>query len=112
MKNLLRKDELLENDNVVVTSSNPLELEELLVKALSPYYREYLVKSFKRLICESIRLNESDNLVEEYIYFCAEAMNCSDVEIIEKLRYSIEERRDEQKEDFINDILAAATLPL
>ncbi|WP_342510913.1 hypothetical protein MKY34_12170 [Sporosarcina sp. FSL K6-1522] len=103
-------DELLGADDIVMSQVASSEYEDLMVKALSPYYREYLVNRYKKLIIDCIKYDNNTHLIDEYIVDSAEAMSCSDEEIARKLKENIALKRDEVEGDYLNELFAAATL--
>ncbi|WP_427108400.1 hypothetical protein [Lysinibacillus xylanilyticus] len=93
----------VEDEEMGTAQNQSSDLEELLAKALSPFYREYLINTYRDLISESIKTEASEALIDDYIYHSADAMNCSDEEIAEKLQESIAMKREEVNGDYLNE---------
>lgn len=83
-----------------------------MVKALSSFYREYLINIYRDLISRAIKSKASNALIDDYIFHSEEAMACSDEEIAEKLQESLAIKREEADGDYLNELFAVATVSL
>lgn len=102
--------EIFKTEDEVMTENAASEFEGLMLKMLSPYYREYLVSANRKLIIECVRNNKNTHLIDEYIGYAADAMSNSDDEIVKKLKENMALKRDEVEGEYLNEIFDAITL--
>lgn len=102
----------VEDEEMVTAQKQSSEFEEFMVKALSPFYREYIINTYRDLISKAIKSEASNALIDDYIFHSAKAMTCSDEEIAEKLQESLAMKREEVDGDYLNELFAVATVSL